>query len=98
MSTKVLLNAATATDATKVEFSLTNDDFDGVPSLRGAGYGAGDSSKLFFYVNGLWEDSGLVLSDTINELKMESLGRYAIDVTLALAGPVSAEIETSGRL
>lgn len=95
---KILLNAAIASSATKIEFALTNNNFFGIPTLRGLGYGAGDSSKLFMQVNNAWEDTGLVLSDTVNELKLESLGRYALDVTLALAGPVSAQVEASGTL
>jgi hypothetical protein len=94
---KTLINAATVTDATKVEFNLTSDDFIAYPTLRGSGFLTGDSSKLWFMVNGTWVDSGLVLSDTVSFLELPSLGHYAIDVTIALVSTISVDLQSSGR-
>jgi hypothetical protein len=95
---KLLLDGVTATNATKVQFGLTADDFLwGIPVLRGTGYLAGDSSKLYVLVNGLWEDTGLALTDTVKELEFLSFGTYAIEVIIALTNAVSAQVESSGQ-
>jgi len=95
---RVLLDGVIATDATKVQFTLNKDDFVGSskPVLRGVGFTSTDSAKLYNFVNGLWQDTGLVLSATIFSLELSSLGQYSIDITLAIAGPVSVVVETSG--
>lgn len=94
---KLLLDGVTSSDATKVPFELTLQDFQGgsLPALKQRGYGAGDSSTIFEWTNGAWQDSGLVVDDSVITLVIRSIGKYAIDITLAAAGPVSLELQST---
>ena len=97
---RVLIDAAVATDATKIQFTLTKDDFFGssLPVLRSRGLGTGDSVAIYEQVNGGWQDSGNVLDDTTVSLAIYSLGTYSVDITMATAGPASVEVQTSGTI
>ncbi len=92
-----LLEGVTATNATKVPFELTLQDFQGasLPSLKGRGYGAGDSSIIYEWIDEGWQDSGQVIDNTIKSITIGSIGKYAIDITLAAAGPVSLELNST---
>ena len=92
---KLLINAVTATDATKQEFTLTKDDFEGVPRLRSTGLGAGDAVTVWEYVAGVWESMD-TLDTTTKAIAIESPGLYAVSVVMVLTGPASVEIETTG--
>jgi len=95
---KLLIDAATVTDATKIEFTLKNENFFGTPAVRQVGMVAGDTATLFHKVNGIWESTDIVLTESIPFAVIESLGTYAVDIALTVAGPVSVEVEASGRL
>jgi hypothetical protein len=93
---KVLIDGVTATDATKIQFELESSQFTwGLPVIRGTGFLSGDVSKLWVLVNGIWQNTGLVLSDTVFFLEFLSFGTYAVDITVALTNAVSVELEAS---
>lgn len=95
---KLLIDAIAATDATKRTFNLTNDDFLGKPIIRGINIGAGDVVTLWVMVAGVWLDTGLKLDQNTSEVVLESIGSYAVSAVLTLTGPVSVEVESSGKL
>lgn len=101
MSARVLLNAITATAATKVPFSLTNRDFQGnsLPALKASGLGEGDSILIWEEVNGDWSDTGVTLTGAANQRSktIPSPGRYAVTAVMATAGPVSCVLTTSHK-
>lgn len=95
---RVLLDAVTTTNATKQEFTLTNDDFIGDPALKSRGLGTGDVVSIWEYVNGDWQDTGQVLDEATTSIAVNSLGTYAVTVVMTTAGPASVEIQASGRV
>jgi hypothetical protein len=98
MREQVLLNQVTATSATKVPFQLRTQDFQGqsLPTLKGRGFVSGDSAKIYEWIDGGWQDSGTVVDDSSTSVTIQSVGLYAIDITLAAAGPVSVQLDSSG--
>jgi len=94
----VLIDAASGTDATKIEFTLDNHDFRGssLPGLKCRGLGSGDSVKLYEDINSGWQLAKTLDSATISTA-IRSLGKYAVDVTIG-TGPVSCELNTSKSL
>ncbi len=97
MRTKLLINGATATNATKVRFDLQKTDFEhgDLPTLKSRGLGAGDSVKIYDFVNGDWQDSGQSLSNSQTFLSLKAVGAYAVDITMSTGGPASVIVETS---
>lgn len=96
---KLLIDAATATDATKIEFTLNQENFKaGIPALKSSGLGSGDSIDIYEWVNGVWTDSGSSLVVGTRSLSLSALGTYSVDITMATVGPISCIIEASGRL
>jgi hypothetical protein len=97
----LLIDGITATDATKQEFVLTAQDFQGnsLPALKSSGLGTGDTIRIWEFVDGGWQDTGKVLDDgTASEssLNISTYGRYSVDAVLATSGPVSCELHSSG--
>lgn len=94
---KVLIDAAVATNATKVQFNLKPRDFEGgsKPALKSRGLGSGDSVKIYEWVNGGFQDTGTALNSTTTSIAIESLGSYAVDITMSTAGPASVLLERS---
>lgn len=94
MSGKVLIVNAVATNATKVEFTLSDSDFKGsLPSVKCRGLGVGDSVRIFEYINADWQ-LGKTLDSTTISTTIASPGKYAVDVIIA-TGPVDCELNTS---
>jgi hypothetical protein len=95
----ILLDAVTATDATKVEFSLNGKNFRGssLPELKATTMVAGDSISVFEDVNGVWE-LRTTLDETTRSTSITSIGRYAISVIVVAVGPISLKLSTSGSL
>ena len=95
MKRVVLIDSAISTDATKVGFRLSEKDFRaGKPALKSRGLGSGDSVKIYERVNGGTQDTGLALDDTTTSRAIESVGDYAVDVTMVTGGPASVVLET----
>ncbi len=95
----LLLDAITATAATKIPFVLTNRDFAGnsTPKLRSRGLGSGDTILIWEFVNDDWQDTGVTLSSSQTSRLVESTGAHAVTAVLATSGPVSVEITSSAR-
>jgi len=93
---RLLIDAVAATDASKQEFRLTNDDFYGVPVLRSRGLGTDDLVSIYEYINGEWQDSGQTLDSSKTSIGIESPGRYSVSIAMTTSGPVSVEVESSG--
>jgi hypothetical protein len=93
---KVLIANAVATNATKVQFELVDSDFKGaqLPSVKTRGLGTGDSVKIYEYVNADWE-LGKTLDESTKSTTIRSPGLYAVDITMATAGPAHCELSTS---
>ena len=95
---QVLMNAITATTATKVPFELTLQDFQGnsVPQLWiGGTLAAGDDIFLWTWVGGAWVANGTILDETVFRYSLSAIGKYAITATLAAAGPITVELHTT---
>ena len=98
MRRTVLIDSAISTDATKVGFRLNEKDFRaGKPALKSRGLGSGDSVKIYERVNGGLQDTGLALDDTTTSRAIESVGDYAVDVTMATGGPASVIVESGNE-
>lgn len=99
MAATVLLDAITASAATKIPFALTRKGFAGssLPALKSSGLGSGDSILIWEWINGAWADSGVTLTSTVGERAriIGSPGTYAVTAVLATAGPVSCVLTTS---
>ena len=97
MRTKLLIDGATATNATKVRFDLQKTDFEhgDLPTIKSRGLGSGDSVKIYELVNDDWQDSGQSLSDSQTSLAMRAVGSYSVDITMATAGPASVAVQSS---
>ena len=93
---RVLIDAATVTDATKQEFTLGQDDFHAKPMLRSTGLLVNDVVTVWHKVNNIWQDTGIVLNNTTTWAVLESEGVYAVSLVIALVSTVSVEIGTSG--
>jgi len=101
MSAHVLLDAITATAATKVPFYLTHRDFAGasLPALKSSGLGVGDTILIWEWVNGAWADTEVTLANSsgTRSRTIGSPGTYAVTAVLATAGPVSCVLTTAAR-
>lgn len=96
---KLLINAVTATDATKRRFSLGNSNFSGVPCLRATDLGAGDVVTLWQSVTGAWVDTALKLDNTTPYLPVEWPGEYAVSaVVVANVDAIFTATITAGVL
>ena len=97
MAATVLINGATSTDATKVRFNLNKMDFknNSMPALKSRGLGTGDSVRIWEYVNGGWQNTGVVLDETTTSRVIEAEGIYAVDIVMATAGPASCQLDSS---
>lgn len=87
---RLLIDGAEASDATKVEFSLDDLDFDGnsLPCVKTVGLGSGDSVNIYEKINGAWQLGCTLDADSLSEVIL-SVGEYAVDIVMATAGPVS---------
>ena len=94
---KNLIDAVTGTDTTKQTFELTATDFmhGSVPSLRSRGMGVGDDIRLFIWVNDGWSAAIPILDDVIHFYNVTAIGKYAIDIDMAMSGPASCDLSSA---
>jgi hypothetical protein len=93
---KVLINAATATAATKIKFQLRNEHFhtNTIPAVKTTGLGSGDSVRIFEEINGAWQLGYTLDTDTLSTA-IRSVGTYSVDIIMATAGPASVILDSA---
>lgn len=93
---KILIDGATASDATKQVFILGLRHFtnNSVPAIKTAGLGTGDSVIIYESVNDVWQ-AAQTLDESTTSTIIRSVGKYAVDITMATAGPASVGLDAS---
>ena len=91
-----LYNAQAATSATLVTFRITERDFEngGTPAIKSYGLGASDTITIWERVAGDWQ-SAYTLTDTDTSVAIESVGDYAVTITLTTSSDVNCELNSS---
>ena len=91
---KTLIDAAAATAATKIPFTLTDTQYKNgsIPALRSTGMGVGDDIFLWVWVAAGWEALGSVLDDVTSTYPLPTMGEYAVTIVMAGVGPASCEL------
>ena len=99
MRRQTLIDAITATDASKKTFQITENDFQygGEPGVKSSGLGTGDSVTIWEQVNGTWQAAKILDENTTSSV-IKSVGSYAVTATLATGGPVSVQLDTTSRM
>jgi len=98
---KLLIDGITSTDSVKRTFDLTGKDFAGssLPALKASGLGAGDTVRIWEYIDAAWQNTGVTLSNAAGETSktIGSVGNYAVDAVMGTSGPVSCDLNSSNQ-